>query len=984
MTSQQQGSSQTSPPRFQLSSSSNKSESGANQIQDQIKTTSITPNDKIQEQSPRTETGQASPPSIGQATVSPGQQLSFQMPAIKSRQERYLRAQQVELAAKRQQATASPQYLSNPLQIQQLQQSLSSESSVPAPTTGTQPMSQPSLNQPPSVPPSAVTPSSSSSALSSPQQPFQQRSRQRLDPRALPRPVPSPQKITNYNTESSLPPPPASSLFTVNDKGSCSPKFMRSTIYTLPLSKDAHKQCGIPLSLVVQPLADPGIDCPTVPVVDFGPQGPLRCRRCKAYINPFVQFRDNGHSYICKFCYCDNEVPEEYFSPLEMNGLRRDVAERAELWRGSVDFVAPQEMTGKLLTSGAIPNPPTVGATMPSASRWVPVYLFVIDTSAASVQSQLLNVVVASLKTLMAEFFEKTVYAKVGFITYDSSVHFYNISPQLKKPQMTVVPDVNTIFLPLPTYQFIGHYTTCKDNINQLLERLPMMFNASSVMESAMGAAINAALLALSNSGGKVFIFQAGKPHYGAGAIKPRDDYKLYNTDKEKALLTCENSFYKKIGEECAKRYITVDLFLCTSYYCDLASIGEVPKLTCGQVYYYPYFHGSRDSERLFADLKRNVTRQTGFEAVMRVRCSVGLSVASYHGHFYASNQTDIDLASVDSDKTFLVNLQYDDSLEDKMDVLVQCALLYTTPKGQRLIRVHTLALKSSSVIINIFKSADVESVVYALARRGIDDITTKSLAEARITMQQHVVNILLAYRKYCAMSSASSQLVLPESFKFLPLYVGSLLKHPLFSNTHPILRFSVSFADLRSFFIHYFSILPLSQLAALIYPNLYAIHLLNDDEGEIKGGIVKLPSAIRLSIESIQQEGIYLLDNGLALFLYITPQSNREMLAQLFKNIDPIELIFSMDSALLKLERNDTELSRRVWTIIDTIRERRIYYPPLQIVRARDKLEAVFFDALIEDARINATKSGKGANQDLMSYVDFLCSIHKKISDAL
>jgi hypothetical protein len=35
-------------------------------------------------------------------------------------------------------------------------------------------------------------------------------------------------------------------------------------------------------------------------------------------------------------------VPDEYFSPLEVNGLRRDIAERAELWRGSVDFVAPQ------------------------------------------------------------------------------------------------------------------------------------------------------------------------------------------------------------------------------------------------------------------------------------------------------------------------------------------------------------------------------------------------------------------------------------------------------------------------------------------------------------------------------------------------------------------------------------------------------------------------------------------------------------------
>jgi hypothetical protein len=62
---------------------------------------------------------------------------------------------------------------------------------------------------------------------------------------------------------------------------------------------------------------------------------------------------------------------------------------------------------------------------------------------------------------------------------------------------MTVVPDVTNVFLPLPTYQFIGHYSHDKDNINQLLETLPVMFSGNLVSDTALGAAINAALLAL-------------------------------------------------------------------------------------------------------------------------------------------------------------------------------------------------------------------------------------------------------------------------------------------------------------------------------------------------------------------------------------------------------------------------------------------------------------------------------------------------------
>ena len=48
--------------------------------------------------------------------------------------------------------------------------------------------------------------------------------------------------------------------------------------------------------------------CVQVPVVNFGACGVIRCRRCRSYINPFVQFLDSGRRWRCNVCGMLNEV----------------------------------------------------------------------------------------------------------------------------------------------------------------------------------------------------------------------------------------------------------------------------------------------------------------------------------------------------------------------------------------------------------------------------------------------------------------------------------------------------------------------------------------------------------------------------------------------------------------------------------------------------------------------------------------------------
>jgi len=106
---------------------------------------------------------------------------------------------------------------------------------------------------------------------------------------------------------------------------------MRSTLNQVPTTKDILNTSHLPLAVAIQPLADVGFDEYDVPLVDLSPNGPQRCRRCAAYINPFARFIENGRGYVCALCGTSNEIPTEYFAPLEPNGQRRDLGERPEV-----------------------------------------------------------------------------------------------------------------------------------------------------------------------------------------------------------------------------------------------------------------------------------------------------------------------------------------------------------------------------------------------------------------------------------------------------------------------------------------------------------------------------------------------------------------------------------------------------------------------------------------------------------------------------
>ena len=90
-----------------------------------------------------------------------------------------------------------------------------------------------------------------------------------------------------------------------------------------------------------------------------------------------------------------------------------------------------------------------------------------------------------------------------------------------------------------------------------------------------------------------------------------RENPRVYGTEGERALLHAEPSgpgpdavsWYETKAVEFSRLQICVELFVAAHTYADVATLGLLPKITAGQLYFYPGFKASHDGEKLATEL---------------------------------------------------------------------------------------------------------------------------------------------------------------------------------------------------------------------------------------------------------------------------------------------------------------------------------------------------------------------------------------------
>ncbi|GAY47655.1 hypothetical protein CUMW_106020 [Citrus unshiu] len=575
-----------------------------------------------------------------------------------------------------------------------------------------------------------------------------------------------------------------------------------------------------------------------------------------------------GRKWRCNICALLNDVPGDYFAHLDATGRRIDIDQRPELTKGSVEFVAPTEY---------MVRPP-----MP------PLYFFLIDVSISAIRSGMLE-------------------------------------SSLTQPQMMVISDLDDIFVPLPD-DLLVNLSESRSVVDTLLDSLPSMFQDNMNVESAFGPALKAAFMVMSRLGGKLLIFQNSLPSLGVGCLKLRgDDLRVYGTDKEHSLRIPEDPFYKQMAADLTKFQIAVNVYAFSDKYTDIASLGTLAKYTGGQVYYYPSFQSTTHGERLRHELSRDLTRETAWEAVMRIRCGKGVRFTNYHGNFMLRSTDLLALPAVDCDKAFAMQLSLEETLLTTQTVYFQVALLYTASCGERRIRVHTLAAPVVSNLSDMYQQADTGAIVSVFSRLAIEKTLSHKLEDARNAVQLRLVKALKEYRN-------------------------------LYAVQH------------RLGFCHCYTMmaLPVKKLLKLLYPCLIRVdeHLLKPSAqlDEYKNIMKRLP----LVAESLDSRGLYIFDDGFRFVLWF----GRMLSPDIAMNLLGSE--FAAELSKVMLREQDNEMSRKLLGILKKLREQDpSYYQLCQLVRQGEQPREGFLllANLVED------QIG-GSN----GYADWIMQIHRQV----
>lgn len=516
-----------------------------------------------------------------------------------------------------------------------------------------------------------------------------------------------------------------------------------------------------------------------------------------------------------------------------------------------------------------------------------------------------------------------------------------------------------------------------RTKIDNVLDRIMPIATSSPHIspKSCGGAALLSAIELLRESSGKVLWFFMDIPSIGFGALKNRTQPALFNSDKEYTLFLPDekDTAYKQMKELCINYRVAVDIFACPQIDIDLATISCVSSPVGGEVCYYHGFNTGECAEKLHFDIFRDLTRFTVYDVSFNARCSIGLSVHRYYGGFGETFKGPILYSAFDSDKSIAFTIRQDRKLKPGSVAHIQLAVLYTTGRQERKVRVFNYSLQVTNQMTQFYSSIDLEAVLALEARLCMSVMLRSTVSEAREKLCQDCIAMLAHYRKTVSSTDLTIQFVLPESLKTLPLMILSLLRTPAFDyiENHRIDERLVTLLKLKS--------CSFPWMFMRTYPRMYKVSSIldscqnfgtfigNESDQSISQYVYK-PVNIASSVGKINSVNAYLIVSCDYIYLYLPPDVSEMILFEVFGKSTVEEII--PEEGIPTLE---TEGNIKIRNVIEHFRRELsgAYQQVIVALHNSQQAKYILKELMTEDA--------KNPRRELTS-VQFLSYLHKMV----
>ena len=727
-------------------------------------------------------------------------------------------------------------------------------------------------------------------------------------------------------------------------KFNCSKDYLRTTINVFPKREEQIRQTSIPIGLYISPTSIYKREN-DIPILNYGEENDApRCRneKCKAFMNPFVKFKNGGEKWECNFCKSTNKTSDYLFDSSDNNNSNSkiDYDKKIELNNGSYEFI----LNKSYWKNNRVPNSPN--------------YYFLIDISYKAIESGFSQCVLETIKDcILNNYFYNydTFNIKVCIMTYDTSIHFYSVNNKSNQFVMFCVNE-DDIFIPTNKENLL---ISLKDNKNKLMQIIESIQNSitnnliNNKPETKNATKIFDVIKSVNELGGvlggKILLFSGSNVRLLKLMTDSDENNKLEENESEYLVRGASN--LSKLGIDITYNNFSVNVFQACNEYTKLISLNQICDNSNGNMYFYKNFNPDIHYKNIYNQIKRVLLNEMQLEGTLKIRLSNGYYISEYMTSVLLYNRKLFVFPCHDIDQKYSVQLTMltKDELEESDDpiriddyVYIQSCFLYSHGDGTRRMSIHNLCLPVSSDNKNIFEYIDVEflSVFYA---QKISHLIyrQRNLNKSVIQIENNFYSIL---KEYFNNSEYSLKRKLSDNMELLCLYFLGIMKSCLFNKKTE--KGYLNDIDLSNYFRLRLLKTSIEDIITFIYPRIYLLdNCIDINEGDF-------PQILNANFDSLKNGSLFLVDNGFYLSLYCTKNIESAICKDVFNVNSFGEINYGEvnENNIFDGENSFGSYKNKIREIIDNIRSGKGLFQDLVFVFEGFNDEKFLKDILIEN----------------------------------